>query len=131
MLGVELRVDIGGSDNIPHSFLVLTDANGKEHGYGLVPLEQGQLTGNGWISDDTDHEYNTSTGKIPLSVEDYNKLVDYIQNSIDYPPPYYLPFGSQCADWAVKGLVEAGIPAVASPNLMPDNIFVDLAETII
>ncbi|MCC7152910.1 MAG: RTX toxin, partial [Rubrivivax sp.] len=57
--------------------------------------------------------------------------MDFINRSQNNPPSYYLPFGSQCANWAVKALTEAGIPAIASPNLMPDNFLRDLFETII
>ncbi|WP_236598189.1 calcium-binding protein [Alicycliphilus denitrificans] len=66
-----------------------------------------------------------------LSVEEYNKLMDYISKSIENPPPYYLPYGSQCATWAMKGLIEAGIPAIVSPNMWPDSLLDDLLETII
>ncbi|MBV8270743.1 MAG: hypothetical protein JO067_00565 [Cupriavidus sp.] len=55
----------------------------------------------------------------------------FINRSIESPPPYYLPFGSQCANWAVQALIEAGVPAVASPNMIPDNILRDIAETIV
>ena len=57
--------------------------------------------------------------------------MDYIQKSTENPPPYYLPYGSQCANWAFKALTEAGIPALASPSMFPDNFLRDLFETII
>jgi hypothetical protein len=57
--------------------------------------------------------------------------MDYIQKSTENPPPYYLPYGSQCATWAFKALTEAGIPALASPNMFPDDFLRDLFETII
>jgi hypothetical protein len=59
------------------------------------------------------------------------RLMDYIQKSTENPPPYYLPYGSQCATWAFKALTEAGIPALASPNMFPDDFLRDLFETII
>lgn len=36
MTSVEVRVDVGGKDGIPHTFLVVTDENGKESGYELA-----------------------------------------------------------------------------------------------
>lgn len=131
MPSVELRVDTGGSDWIPHSFIVVTGPDGVERGYGLAPREHGTLTGDGKIYDDTNHEYNATTGKLDLSDAEYSRLMDFINRSEQNPPPYYLPFGSQCANWAVKALVEAGIPAIASPNLLPDNFIRDLFETIV
>jgi Ca2+-binding RTX toxin-like protein len=128
MLSVELRVDVTG---IPHSFLVITGPDGIERGYGLVPNNEGRPQSPGNIQDDTQHPYDNTTGKIPLSTEGYNRLVDYINNSIQNPPPYDLFFGNQCGNWAVKGLVEAGLPALASPNLFPDNLLQDLLETIL
>jgi hypothetical protein len=35
MLSVEVRVDTGGSDWIPHTFLVIVGPDGVERGYGL------------------------------------------------------------------------------------------------
>jgi Ca2+-binding RTX toxin-like protein len=130
-LSVELRVDIGGHDYLPHSFLIVTGPDGIERGYGFGPLEDGNMVDYGWIKDNFDHERNTSTGKIPLDVDSYNRLVAYINKSIANPPPYNLFFGSQCANWAVKGLVEAGIPAFASPNMFPDNFLRDVFESIV
>jgi hypothetical protein len=130
MMNVELRVDIGGGDFIPHTFIVVTGPDGVERGYGLAPLEHGSLTGSGWIYDDTNHEYSASTGKIPLDVDSYARLSSYIQESISNPPPYYLPYGSQCANWAFVALTKTGIPAISSPNLSPDYFLRDLFETV-
>ncbi|MDT3718864.1 calcium-binding protein, partial [Pseudomonas oryzihabitans] len=131
MASVELRVDVGGSDYIPHAFLIVTGPDGVERGYGFAPAEHGSLAGSGKIYDDTYHEYNSTTGKLELSSQEYSRLMDYIRESEANPPPYDLPFGSQCASWAVKALVEAGIPAFASPNMYPDNILRDIFETIV
>lgn len=128
MPSVELRVHVSG---VPHSFLIVTGPDGVEHGYGFAPLNHLELQGPGSIHDDTLSPYDSTTGKIELLNEDYNKLVDYISRSIDNPPPYDFFFGSQCADWATKGLIEAGIPAIAWPNLFPDNLLQDLAETLV
>ena len=131
MYSVEMRVDIGGKDGIPHSFIVVTGPDGVERGYGFAPRESGSLTGDGKIYDGTSHEYSQTTGKIPLDADSYGRLMDYIQKSTENPPPYYLPYGSQCANWAFKALTEAGIPALASPSMFPDNFLRDLFETII
>lgn len=87
MLSVELRVDVTG---MPHSFLVITGPDGIERGYGLVPNNEGSPQSPGNIQDDTQHPFDNTTGKIPLSTEDYNRLIDYINNSIQNPPPYDL-----------------------------------------
>ena len=128
MPSVELRIDVSGFPG--HSFLVITGPDGVERGYGLYPAEKGSPSSDGIIKNDIEHPYDRTTGKIDLTNEGYQHLVDYINNSILYPPLYNVYFGSQCADWAVKGLVEAGIPAVDFPNLIPDNILRDLFETI-
>lgn len=87
MYSVEMRVDIGGKDGIPHSFIVVTGPDGVERGYGFAPRESGSLTGDGKIYDDTNHEYSQTTGKIPLDADSYRRLMDYIQKSTESPPP--------------------------------------------
>uniref|UniRef100_UPI0025886FA5 hypothetical protein n=2 Tax=Nitrosomonas TaxID=914 RepID=UPI0025886FA5 len=131
MYSIEMRVDIGGKDGIPHTFIIVTGPDGIERGYGFAPRQPGTFTGDGKIYDDTNHEYNRTTGKISLDVDSYGRLMDYIQKSTENPPPYYLPYGSQCANWAFKAFTEAGIPALASPNIFPDNFLRDLFETIV
>jgi Ca2+-binding RTX toxin-like protein len=130
-LSVELVVDVFGKDGLPHTFLIIVGPDGKDRGFGFGPLEDGNFIDYGRIKDNIEHERNTSTGKIPLDVDSYNRLVAYINKSIANPPPYNLFFGSQCANWAVKGLVEAGIPAFASPNMFPDNFLRDVFESIV
>ena len=78
MLTVELRVDIGGADFIPHSFLVVTGPDGIARGYGLAPAEHQTLAGAGHIFDDTDHPYTTTTGKLELTPGEYGSLVSFI-----------------------------------------------------
>jgi hypothetical protein len=63
MYTVEMRVDIGGSNGIPHSFLVVTGPDGIENGYGLAPLDPGTLVSDGKIYDDINHEYQATTGE--------------------------------------------------------------------
>ena len=130
MATVELRVDVGGKDLIPHTFIVVTGPDGEAREYGFAPADPRSMQGPGKVYETSKHEYTSSTGKIPLTPEQYDRLMDYINRSIENPPPYDLWFGSQCANWAFNALVEAGIPAVASPNLYPDNFLRDLFETI-
>ena len=130
MYSVELRVDTGGNDGRPHSFLVITGPDGIERGYGFAPHQSGESSSAGWIFDDSSHEYNSTTGKLALSLDEYQRLTNYINKSIANPPPYSLLFGSQCANWAVNGLVVAGLPALATPNMFPDSFLQDLFETI-
>jgi len=125
---VELRVDITG---VPHTFLVVTSPDGTVRGYGLAPAENMQLAGPGIIQDDTEHLWDASTGPIPLSLDGYQRLMEYIQRSEENPPPYDVVFGSQCSTWAFNGLVEAGIPAFVGPNIGPDNLLRDIFETIV
>ncbi|MCK6431568.1 MAG: hypothetical protein L6Q68_00850, partial [Aquabacterium sp.] len=137
---VELRVKVYpvGSESvseirswIPHTFIIVTGPDGSERGYGLAPAIDGQLIGEGKIYNDIEHRYNSTTGKIELTDDGYARLMAFIRSSELNPPWYYLPFGSQCANWAVKALVEAGIPALASPNLLPDDIVRDISETLV
>ena len=93
MSSIEIRVDTGGKDYIPHTFIIVTGDDGVERGYGFAPAEHGSMTGPGNIFDDTDHEYNASTGKIPLTPDGYRDLMDFINRSRENPPDYYLPFG--------------------------------------
>ena len=65
---VELRVDIGGKDLIPHAFLVIVGPDGIERGYGLGPALQGNWKGAGKLYDDTHHEYSASTGTWKLLI---------------------------------------------------------------
>lgn len=37
---VEIRYDIGGSNNIPHTFFVITKPDGSSREYGFAPLEE-------------------------------------------------------------------------------------------
>ena len=132
---VELRVDIGGTDLIPHTFIIVTDPNGEQRGYGFAPKESHVLQGAGHIYNDLDHEWNkkgqATTGPIPLDANAHNKLNDYIQKSIENPPPYDLLFGSHCATWAFNGLHAADITEFSYPNMSPDNFIRDVSETLV
>lgn len=131
MPNIELRFDVKGDDWIPHTFIVVTDPSGKETGYGFGPAQEGRMTGDGKVyHDQLGHEFNTTTGKLDITIDQYNSIMDYINRTTANPPPYYLPVGSQCATWAVKVLQEAGLPGIY-PNMLPDNLARDMLETII
>lgn len=91
---VEVRVDTFADDVIPHTFIVLTDENGNKRGYGFAPEISHSLQGNGKIFDDTDHKYSAITGKIPITQEQYQNMINYINESTANPPQYDLFFGS-------------------------------------
>lgn len=45
---VEVRIDSGGQDHVPHAFIVLTDENSVViGGYGFAPAEHLNLSGPG------------------------------------------------------------------------------------
>jgi len=134
---VEIRVDSYSSNNsigidlIPHTFLVVTGPDGVERGYGFAP-EQTGLFGPGNVQNDTLHAYDASSGKFYISENQYNALKEYINRTDAVSPPYALPFGSQCTNWALAGLSEAGIiPSILGPRMEPSNIFFDFIQTLI
>jgi len=129
---VEVRVDVGGDDLVPHTFVVVTDSNGVEKGFGFGPAEQGVMNGPGKIYDDFRHEYSMTSGKLEITQQQYESLMDYVERSTQNPPPYALWFGSQCATWVVDGLVEAGIvPSIIGTDIQPNNLITDFVETLL
>jgi hypothetical protein len=95
------------SEMIPHSFLKVTDVQGKDTYVGLAPQQQGQLVGTGAIFDNKTHPEFNSSGPITLSSDQATRLVTYVNDSIAKPPYYNLPEGSQCAVWALNGVFKA------------------------
>lgn len=91
MSTVEMRVDIGESDGIPHP-------DGRITEYGLLPSVSG-LSGIGYIDitgPDTingDHEYQYHGPIEQLSDTQYQKLMEGINRSIANPP-YYIVSGT-------------------------------------
>ena len=134
---VEIRVDSYSSSNstgfdlIPHTFMVITGPDGIERGYGFAP-EQTGLFGDGNVQDDTSHVYDASSGKLSITEDQYSQLMEYINRTSETPPPYALPFGSQCTNWVLAGLAEADIiPSLLGPQMEPNNILVDFLQTLI
>ncbi len=124
---IEIRSDLGQLNKglhglIPHSFIVITGADGAEHSYGFAPLIQGQAQGPGQISDNSKHLWTNSSGKKFLTEAQYNNVVNYINKSIASPPQYDLYFGSQCANWAIVGyFIATGVSAMVSMLLSPTS----------
>ncbi len=120
---VEIRHSVGygaflqGESALPHTFLVIIDEDGKEHGYGFAPLEHGSLIGDGEIYNDTGHPYDASVA-LTITESQYNTLMTNIEQSSLNPPEYNLPQGQQCTVWALSQLADADIiPQSISPFL--------------
>lgn len=110
---VQIRVDFGGSDKIPHTFLEVTNPDGSKVEYGLVPEQQGSPSGKGKI-DETGpgvgkdpHEYDVATPPMDLTPKQYDDLIKEINDSKNSPPDYILPGswwpnnqGTNCTGWA-------------------------------
>ena len=102
---IEFRVDVTG---MPHSFIVMDNGGGVVQGFGFAPKEENSPYGPGQIYDNFVHPYDFTTGPIQVTNEQYNAMVNYINNSITNPPNYNLP-GSpifpgtvqQCAQWVM------------------------------
>ncbi|MBU0483511.1 MAG: hypothetical protein KKB30_03230 [Proteobacteria bacterium] len=53
-----------------------------------------------------------------ITESQYNKLNEYIARTDLHPPAYSIPFGSQCTNWALRGLALAEIiPSMNGPRL--------------
>ncbi|MEW6620491.1 MAG: hypothetical protein AB1422_14340 [bacterium] len=110
---IEFRIDVLGTDGIPHSFIFIDNGAGDKRNYGFGPKEEGSLWGPGVISDKA-HEYQYSYGPIEVTPEQYNRMVEYITESINNPPYYsFLPASildngvTQCSQW-VNAVAKAG-----------------------
>lgn len=113
---IEVRVDVTG---IPHTFIVITDDNGHQEGWGFAPKEAGDTFGPGNIYDDTNHVYDFSTTPQELTQQQYQDLKNFIQTSIDNPPYYSLPGdwvppenNNNCSTWVIDAFNSANIPDV-------------------
>ena len=118
---VQIRVDIGGKDGIPHSFLAVTHPDGTVTEYGLVPATHGSMSGPGEI-DLTGiglvepHEYTFASQAASISDTQYANLIGFIGGSILSPPDYLVTGGwsssngaDNCTGWAVKAWAAAGL----------------------
>ncbi|MBK4738006.1 calcium-binding protein, partial [Noviherbaspirillum pedocola] len=132
---MEIRSFIGAAtgephDLIPHAFIVVYGPENRKDFYGFAPLESGKLESNGFLYDDADHRWTNTSGKIELTEAQYNNLMSYIEKTSSFPPPYDLPFGSQCATWAV-GAYLAAVGENYSGLMEPSGILKDISETFL
>jgi hypothetical protein len=118
MPSIEYRMDVTG---IPHTYIVINNGAGVKQMYGFAPAVEGNLWGTGHIYDESvsgqngdAHLWDYSTGPIEVTAEQYNRVVNEINNAIANPPYYNLPASisypdavNQCATWA-NHLAEVG-----------------------
>jgi hypothetical protein len=96
-------IGTGAEGPIPHTFLEVTEANGKKDDFGFAPQITG-LVGTGQIFNNIGHLSFNSSGPISLNSAQGQRLEEYINQSIKTPPYYTIPSGSQCAVWAANGV---------------------------
>ncbi|MGL4767424.1 MAG: hypothetical protein ACRCV6_05025 [Formosimonas sp.] len=117
-----MKVDVNG---MPHTFLQVTHPDGRIVEYGLVPKEDGhpfsagkiEITGQGYGEEGKPHESTFEASRQSISIEQYNSLMKYINNSMAKPPYYNVtgdltPLGmrsANCTGWAVEGWEKAGL----------------------
>jgi len=84
---VQMRVDLGGSDGIPHTFISVTHPDGRQTEYGLVPATPMSPSGPGKIDvtgpdspKKEPHEWSSEGPTIPLSVPPYRDLMRDIES---------------------------------------------------
>ncbi len=106
---VEIFADIFGSDGVPHTFIKLYDNDGNATEYGLGPVHEGRPIDNGKIYINERHEFDTSSGKLDITNEQYLSLQNKINESILNPPDYNLFTGKTCTSWALEMLNASGI----------------------
>lgn len=119
-------------DVIPHTFIVVTDSKGVEHGYGFYPETKGSPNDNGLLKNDTDHPSTSESYKYELTADQYSNLMDFIHQTETNPPPYSFLFGSQCATWALTAMQKAyGAQFSNLPNMGPSDFWHDLSESLL
>jgi Ca2+-binding RTX toxin-like protein len=110
----QVRVDIGGGDGVPHTFISVTHPDGKQTEYGMVPATHLSPEGPGKIDitgpdspSKIPHEYDISGPEVTLTDQQYRDLMRDIDASIKNPPGYILPGswwpgqGTNCTGWVV------------------------------
>jgi len=112
---VEIRIDSGGIDGVPHVFLVLTDQFGNEHGWGFAPAEHLDWWGPGKVYDDTLHEYDQSWSQ-EITQDQFIDLQSYIGHR-SRSPGYYEAWERNCVGFVGDALRFAKIEDVASGPL--------------
>lgn len=106
----QIRVDTGGADFVPHTFLVITQPDGIQFEYGLVPKEHLALSGPGHIDitgkgfGKNPHERNPQYDGpiVPLTHSQYDAFKKIIEREKSNPP-YYNVLGAgngiNCTQW--------------------------------
>lgn len=118
---VQVFVDLGGGDLIPHTFILVTHPDGSTTEYGLVPLHNGEPSDLGRIditgTGDTGPHESTFAGEIQsMTQTQYDQLMNYINMSIINPPDYILPGtwwpdnnGTNCTGWVINAFSYADL----------------------
>jgi len=121
---VQIGIDIGGSDYLPHTYLSITHPDGRTTEYGFAPAITGvagpgkiDITGPGAGRDV--HESNYKTSPLPLSESQYDKVMEKINRSIPNPPNYVVtgrsplwPDARNCTQWAIDVWNYASLPPI-------------------
>ncbi|WP_409522859.1 hypothetical protein [Nitrincola sp. MINF-07-Sa-05] len=134
MYTVEIFVGVFTDNVNAHTWIGVTDSDGNTDYWGFHPADPlpSGLNGAGVVKDDYGLTHTNSSGPLSITSQQYDALVEYINRTREFPPPYALIFGSNCTHWALAGLAEAGvIPQVIGPAMEPDNIVVDFLQTLI
>jgi Ca2+-binding RTX toxin-like protein len=109
---VEVRVDSGRTNVIPHAFIVLTDEFRNQQGYGFAPSKNLDLWGPGIILDNTNHPYDNHWS-YDLSQEQYDDLTSYIFQQ-QQNPGIYEGWDRNCVSFVSNALRYAGIDDLQS-----------------
>jgi len=118
---VSINTGIATGQNIIHSWIEITKPDGAKEAWGFYPQESdvgNMIYGPGDVRPESPGATPTATsGPIPITESQYRDLSQYIQQSDITPPNYSIPLGSQCTNWALMALAEAGIiPRVLGPD---------------
>ncbi|AAF83478.1 hemolysin-type calcium binding protein [Xylella fastidiosa 9a5c] len=131
-ISVEIRYDVGGVDGIPHTFIVITLPDGTEREYGYGPANPGSRSGPGTVFEtgahtkEREHEYNTSSSKHSITLDQYNALMDFIE--LTRQGQKYSLLGGfsdpnifNCTTWQVSAFRYAGIrlPSISADRWNP------------
>ena len=111
-LSVDVRIDFGSKNGVPHAFIVLTDEFGNQQGYGFAPSKNLDLWGPGIILDNTNHPYDNHWS-YDLSQEQYDDLTSYIFQQ-QQNPGIYEGWDRNCVSFVSNALRYAGIDDLQS-----------------
>jgi len=117
MPSVEVRVDRGGSDGVPHVFLVLhgDDGSMEGSGYGPEPTTMWGGAGPSRVQDDTNHEFDRSW-TYQVTQQQFDDVRAYI-DSTRISPGFYEWWQRNCVDFVADALRYAGIDDLPSGPL--------------